>query len=1149
MKNKRINSYNGLHTLIMLALSVLSFFVFFSYNAIASTFKIWYRIEVSNTGLYRITKKQLHEMGFDNPMEVAVVGRGGELMSEYIDPQDSSFYSVRPTFVDEQGDLFFFSTGLTNWYYDQNSKMYRHITNHYTNKAFVVLTNFFTPKHLSSQSIPTVENISVTDKFVDVYTHEKDDISLSESGRKLFGEALSDNVPVRVNIPNPYRADHLKGFVAWSILNSVSDVTLSVDLGTKTILNSTSTLSQYRSKATLNTYKLFGIYNTNYNNQYEEINGKEEFSLSLKISRNDQSSSFIDYIDCNLLAKAQLLPDRQQIFRAPSNYNGIRVVGLKDNIILRLDQQQNDVVMYHTQKNTAVLPFIDNNQYYIITSKAQAYPIVSYNRIQNFPDISNKLSPDLIIITTESLRAQAERLASFRRLNDGLNVLVISQQEIFDRFNGGTADATAYRLLVNYLQYYTGSNNTTNLSVLLFGDALYDNRKISSALSPNSANIEYLLSYQSDNSLDIDSYTSDDYFVVTDSHSSNERSFNYRMPINLERYPLTFSVGRIPAQTVAEASAVVDKIISYSHMAGEWQMKTVFVADNGDGNSHIKQSSEVSDIIESLQPALECNKIYMAQYPRVSTGGKISVPEAKQKLMDAINTGTLLVNYNGHGSPVSWADEQILTISDIKKFTHTKLPLWITATCDFTNFDSSNRSAGEEILLQPRTGGIALLTTSRVVWDIPNIQLNKAVIRALFDNGNHNEVKTLGMVIRDAKNSLINSQYPINRLNFTLLGDPSISVGLPKNKIKIRSINGQSESPIIVGALQRVSVDADVIEKKSDQIDESFTGEAFVSVFDSKKDIATIDNFDRGSNSVPPFKYKEYSNRLFTSKVNVTNGRLHFDFVIPRDVSYTGNSCRINIYAYDKNKKNAVIGVDYSLLVTGKTSQNQTNDTIPPVIKSLKLSGKPFVDGIIVSDNPVFYAELWDDTSINISEAGLGHSITLSIDGSSEFTYVLSPAYESSDNDLRSGSLTFSLPSLSEGDHTARFVVWDVVGNVTIRTIKFRVAYNIKPSITKALIYPNPLNLSLNKSLNINLSYNGIGNIRDAELTLFDLSSREITRLPINIIDTLKNGEERQMNVNFSNIDILPGIYLVQIRITSQKGVSSFVNKSIILRD
>ena len=47
--------------------------------------------------------------------------------------------------------------------------------------------------------------------------------------------------------------------------------------------------------------------------------------------------------------------------------------------------------------------------------------------------------PELLIISPEAWREEAERLANFRRQHDGLSATVVTLPQVFQSFSGGTA--------------------------------------------------------------------------------------------------------------------------------------------------------------------------------------------------------------------------------------------------------------------------------------------------------------------------------------------------------------------------------------------------------------------------------------------------------------------------------------------------------------------------------------------------------------------------------------------------------------------------------------------------------------------------------------------------------------------------------------
>ena len=61
-----------------------------------------------------------------------------------------------------------------------------------------------------------------------------------------------------------------------------------------------------------------------------------------------------------------------------------------------------------------------------------------------------------------------------------------------------------------------------------------------------------------------------------------------------------------------------------------------------------------------------------------------------------------------------------------------KLPLFVTATCDFSRFDTPRQSGGEKVFLNAHGGGIALYTTTRTVYAGPNYYLNREFVKNVF---------------------------------------------------------------------------------------------------------------------------------------------------------------------------------------------------------------------------------------------------------------------------------------------------------------------------------------------------------------------------------------------------------------------------------
>ena len=96
-------------------------------------------------------------------------------------------------------------------------------------------------------------------------------------------------------------------------------------------------------------------------------------------------------------------------------------------------------------------------------------------------------------------------------------------------------------------------------------------------------------------------------------------------------------------------------------------------------------------------------------------------------------------------------------------------------------------SAGEMALLNKDGGGIALMSTTRVVYSAPNYFLNRNIFSYAFTRDESGNTLALGDIIRIAKNK---SGSGPNKRNFSLLGDPALKLAYPwHGKVITDSIN------------------------------------------------------------------------------------------------------------------------------------------------------------------------------------------------------------------------------------------------------------------------------------------------------------------------------------------------------------------------
>ena len=123
------------------------------------------------------------------------------------------------------------------------------------------------------------------------------------------------------------------------------------------------------------------------------------------------------------------------------------------------------------------------------------------------------------------------------------------------------------------------------------------------------------------------------------------------------------------------------------------------------------------------EPGIRLNKIYLFSYQPEITGAGRQIPEATKDFISAVDNGTLVINYSGHGNEQTLSDEELFLSEYIPNFTNkNKLTVLVTATCQFGRYDDTSAQSGAEKFVSAANGGaIASFTTTRVVYTSSNI--------------------------------------------------------------------------------------------------------------------------------------------------------------------------------------------------------------------------------------------------------------------------------------------------------------------------------------------------------------------------------------------------------------------------------------------
>ncbi len=1091
----------------------------------------WVKIRVAENGIYKLSLSELKKMGFSDIRKVAIYGYGGwPLDEDFSHPYTDDLPEIA---VWKAADfLLFYGKGTRKWEYT-DTEGFVHANNPYSDYGYYFVTEKDTDGKLMEKKASEEGATLQINTFDDYYVHDQDLVSVNKSGRELFGESfesvLSRDFPVAIPGITDEEGYATLRFISKAI-SGPSAVTLSID--GKELINERIARSVFSGN---DEYKMALVAHKR--GRWEGTK-KENLKVNIAYSTTGHRNVHLDYF--RLHVKRELKAYGPYTFfrslSARGNASRFVIQGTNEQTLVFDVTDGNNPLLMETVRNGAVLSFsipasTGLREFAVVQpEKISAPEVIGEINNQNLHALPQQ---QMVIIAPPAFTTQAERLAEAHRQKDGLSVKVVAPEEIYNEFSSGTPDATAYRRFMKMFYDRQTSEQDAPRYLLLFGDGAYDNRgKTAVWKAIDMRNM--LLTYQTQESLNQTSFVIDDYFAFLDDADNDK-------PLHLKKVNL--AIGRLPVRTVEQAAYGVDKIIGYmeNKEAGTWKNTLCFVADDGNNvdkfnTIHMSQADLLATYMEENHSGFLINKLYFDAYKKDLTGGKNSYPDVRAGLQKLLKDGLLLVNYTGHGNTVSWSDEKILTQTDIKQFSYKHLPIWITATCDFTRFDDSETSAGEDVFLNRFSGGIALFTTVRVAYAHSNLAVNEKLIQRLFQQTNGKRL-TLGEALQTMKNELFFTE----KSGFCLIGDPALKPAYPEQPMRITTINGQSADKEIVSfkALEKIEINGEVL-KTDGTVDTDFNGTVYPVVKDSKTTVTCLNN---NKTTHAPFTFSDYTNTLFVGNGVVKNGLFSFSFTVPKDISYSNKEGKISLYAVDREKGNEAQG-SFHRFVVGGSSHTAESDTIGPEVRALYLNDTTFVEGGKVNNTPFFVARLWDWSGVNISGNSVGHDMMLIIDSSTVSSYNLNNYYELIPEEEGSGIVKFAIPALPPGMHSAEFWVWDIRNNSTKRTFSFEVVPHLKPQLIDVVATPSPAR----EQVTFHFTHNRPETYLTVGIQLYDLAGRLIWKHEENGSSELFTDYKVTWNLKTSSgSKVAPGIYLYRAAIRSDQSQEATKGKKILI--
>lgn len=1111
----------------------------------------WAKLGVTQEGIYKIDAQTLAAMGLVsgsiNSSAIRIYGNGGAMLPESNSiprPDDLVENAIE---VIDGGDgvfnnsdyLLFYAAGPHQWLKDPANQRFYHQKNLYADTAFYYISISGIGKRIGLQSPVTGTPVNTYHTYSEHLYYESDAYNLLNSGKQWYGESFNNNGIGTLN----------KTFtLSWPATNTGANILFRTAVAGRTIGNSSSFKIQVANQSIhdipipsvsgyfldayaqdAGTSNVSGVpINLTSSNSSRPINFQYNFQTG-----NASAQGWLNWFELQGDCILQLDGTKPLFFRNwgfgsnPSNPSIAPIAlyqianGTNASTVWDINNAAAPVQITSSLLSGNIISFqnlADSLHEYVAFDPANVSIPIQMGKVLN-QDLHHVGSgADFLIITHPSLLSEAKRLASFHEQQDGYQTVIALTNQIYQEFASGAADPTAIRDYVK--MYYDQAQKTGSKKprfLLLFGAGSYDPK------NRVAGNTNLVPVYETPNSLDpLVSHVSDDFFGLLD----DADDINLVSPAGL----LDIGIGRIPAHQIDEAKMLVDKIIHYSDTSslGAWRTHSVFIADDKDQNLHLNDAESLVQSVSVANPAMHSDKIYLDAFPLVSGNGGARYPAVNDAIVNEVFNGNLIVNYTGHGSYQRLAEESVLTETEAARFNNSnKLPLFITASCDFAPYDDpSKNSLGNSLLFGNQNGAIALMTTTRVVFAYSNRIMNDNYLKVALQPNAQGNWLSLGEATQIAKNKSYQGFGDVfNNRKFSLLGDPAMHLAIPTYHLQLTTINNKPISGSdSLRALGKYQLEGMVTDGLGNPIS-NFNGMVYPTVYDKSILQKTMGN-DPAS-IVTSFAVQ--NSILYQGKATVTNGKFQFSFIVPKDINFQPGKAKISLYASNGTKDAA--GADTSFYIAGIS--NASVDTSGPTIKAY-LNDEQFKDGGLTNENPVLLLHLYDSSGISTSGAAIGHDITAIIDGNERNVLVLNNYYTAVLDSYQEGFVRFQLPTLAAGAHQIRIKAWDVANHSSEVVLNFVVATQEKLVVTRLMNYPNPFTTSTRFSFEHNQPNTDLG----VNIQIFTLNGQLLKQID----KTVNTGGTRNIQIDWDGRDesgrkLKKATYIYHIKVSLHNSV------------
>lgn len=1025
----------------------------------------WMKVETDTTGIFEISYDQLKEWGFPDPARVSVYGYGATAGATH------SFSAEMPgdpvpaaAMHTPDGRILFYSEGdvVTEVHpAEQYKTNYRR--NYYDTRTYYFLTD--SRKAESPEESSATASDAPALRWHAACTLIEDEIQNPGHGGVFFhGKALSagDAVSLPFTLSGYYRdKDAPEGLLRLELARKGESFSLGFSHSGNISVADRNTLSQK-----VNAYSSSnGIYSVqelklNFSQAVNSTSGTASFTLKFPSDANWEYCA---------IEKAMIV--YPQKIEAPKNNELIVNTGkvAENTKMIIADGGTGDLAVwnvsdYKSFKAYKVTPDNDGSAACTITGagnhdytrlvvfdkKARHRQIKSAAQVRN-SNLHSHSTPNMVIVTTATMEDAAEELADIHRQYQGLDVITVRQDDIFNEFSGGSRTPAAIR---RYLKMLYDRNPKKLHYVVLYGPSTYNNRGIG---MPDITKLnEYIPVFEAERvgqaAYGVSNFGSDQYLGMVDDDFDIE---------TIERSGrVELAVGRIPARTASEARIANEKIRTRleNPLPARIYLRSVLSGDYGDKGEHLKQANNDAETIRTSNPLISV--------ARADTPFFYDPKNTKQhdcyggnSTLDAIagqlRTGVGLFSYCGHGSTIALGSAEIYDMKAVKTLKYKYLPFICQTTCLTYAFDSYTNNITEEMLFNPDGGAIASVSSCRKVYLSHNKQLSNALVKAYASATPQTCTGDLLVEARKImmkKTGTISTTLGNNCMAYNLCGDPAIPLGAPAREIRIWNTE--------IEPLRPAAIRARVTDSDGNTI-AGFSGPAVIDVYDVPDTLTSRDTYDCTVQS---------DNRILgTFQTMANNGIIETTIIVPAP-SAEGNH-RIIVTATDTQSGEEAAGILSDVHMTVPTEPYASDiDTSAPEITELYIDSPSFASGDVCSGTFTLTA------IVNPSATGL--KISTGNIRSASRAYL--------DNDVINGFMDRCIPDgngnirienrftdVRPGRHTFTLKLLNNAGEAATATLDFIVSDNSLCALTcdaGEVVRTAPVTFSVGKEEDIILS-------------------------------------------------------------------------------